>query len=357
MKLFKKICSFVFITAVLCMAVLCSSCFESGDDGGSNDGITTTISIIELGRVYTAGYSTGVMRAYYWVDGELQTISGAGDNSRAAAVVPTNFGDYVVGVRQVFDDPVYFNRAIIWFNGNGQFLDDVPSFAYGAVLHNGKIYVAGWRDPDGSGDRPCMWEVTDTWTLTEGVYAVSSRSIARHDLEMDGESGQARDIYSDGSDLYVCGYYTQDITDFACYWKNKARVNLNGGTRAEAICVHDGSVYVGGKSASNARYWIDGTGNNITGFPSGSSDEIVNAVAVGDDGVYVAGTYYKNDYMGFILHDETLTTSLPPVVGAGARGTDFYLGFQESWFKNNTYNDLEWIGGTVRPRGIKMCLY
>ncbi len=358
MKFFKKLHMLVFMTAALCMVVLCSSCFESEDKKESDDDKTAlTISVIKLGRVYTAGYSAGVMRAYYWVDGAVQTIAGAENNSRAADVVPTNFGDYVVGVRQVFNDPSYFNRAIIWFNGNGEFLDDVSSFAYCAALHNGKIYVAGWRDPDGSGDRPCVWEVSDSWTLSEGVYMVSSRSIVMHELETAGTSGQARDIYSDGSDIYVCGYYTQDIMDYACYWKNSTRVNLDDGARAESICVHDGSVYVGGKSSSNARYWVDGTGNNITGFPAGSSGDIVYAVAAGEDGLYLAGQYYKGDYTGFSWHSGNLTVSLPPVIGSGFLGSCYYLGFQESWLEGNINNELEWIGGTVRPHGVRMRLY
>lgn len=362
MKTSFKIPTLFAMSATLCAAFFCVSCSTSGDDGTADGGgAGTAISLLSHGQVYTAGYSTGAMKAYYWVDGELQTIADAGDNSRAADVVPTNLGDYAVGVRQVFDDPVFYHRAIIWFNGNGQFLDDVQSFAYGAALHNGKIYAAGWRDPDGSGDRPCVWEIADVWTLTDGAYAVGSRTITRHDLDIAGEFGQARDIFSDGSDLYICGYYTEEITDFACYWKNYARVDLDGGTRAESITARAGGVYVGGRSSLHARYWIDGTGHDITGFPSGSSDDIVTAVVMGDDGLYVAGQYYKNDYMGFSWHDGTLTVSLQPVVGAGFAGTDFYLGFEEGSVKNDDdYTELEWIPGSVnplRPRGVKMRLY
>jgi len=350
------------LTALLYATFFYGSCSASGEDETADDGGPgTSIRLVTRGQVYTSGYSTGALRAYYWVDGALQTIADAGDNSRATDVVPTNFGDYAVGVRQVFDDPVYYNRAIVWFNGTGQFLDDVSSFALGAALHKGKLYAVGWRDPDGSGDRPCVWEIADEWTPTAGDYAVSSRSITRHDLEIAGEFGQARDIFSDGTDLYICGYYAEGITDFACYWKNYARSNLDDGTRAESITARAGSVYIGGRSSLYARYWIDGAGHTITGFPAGSTDSIVYAVVMGDGGLYAAGQYYKNDYTGFSWHDGTLTASLQPVIGAGFAGTDFYLGFEEGSNKNDTeYTELEWIPGAsnpVRPRGISMRLY
>ena len=314
-----------------------------------------------LAKVYTAGYSAGgVPRACYWVDDQPQTIAEAdqGIATKAACVVPTDYGDYVAGARTDIVEMVLIERAILWFNGKGEFLDDKHSFAFSAALHDGKIFVAGWRDPDGSGNRPCVWEVSDTWTIEGGGYVVSSREIIRHDLPTDGGFGAARDIVSDGSDLYVCGYYTQGINSYACYWKNGSRVGLVDGTRAEAICIHEGRVYVGGRSATSASYWIDGNGYEISNsyFPVGSTDAIVTAVALVEGELHLGGSYYKGDYLGFTWNAGTLTVSLPPVIGAGAHGADLYLGCEECWLKNGDDTPLQWIGG-LRPRGIRMRLY
>lgn len=323
--------------------------------------LDTSIELSRLGRVYTAGYSTGVMRAYYWVDDTLRTIADADEGSRAACVVPTNFGDYVAGARKDPDD-FLIDRAVLWFNGTGDFLDDSPSFAFSAVLHDGKLFAAGWRNPDGSGDRPCVWEVRDSWTIVDSGYVVSSREIIRHDLPTDGGFGAARDIASDGSDQYVCGYYWDEGIRHACYWKNDERVDLveGNGSWAESLCVDEGKVYVGGKSASYACYWIDGNiyeFEDTTEFPTGASDFIVTAVSVDAGELHLGGSYYKGDYLGFKWNAGTFTTSYPPVIGIGSRGTDVFLGCEECWIKNNDDTPLQWIGGTVRPRGIRMRLY
>lgn len=321
--------------------------------------LETSIELSRLGRVYTAGYSTGVMRAYYWENDQPRIIAEADVGSRAACVVPTNFGDYVAGTRKDPDDSS-IDRATLWFNGRGVFLDEDPSFAFSAVLHDGKIFAAGWRDPDGSGDRPCVWEVSDTWTIADGGYVVSSREIVRHDLPTDGGIGAARDIASDGADLYVCGYYWDEGIRRACYWKNDERVDLvdGNGSWAEALCVDAGKVYVGGKSGSNARYWIDDHVYDLsnTEFPAGASDLIVTAVSVDGGELYLGGSYYKGDYLGFKWNAGTFTLPLQPVIGVGARGTDVYLGCEEGWIKNSSYTPLPWIDGN-RPRGIRMRVY
>lgn len=327
----------VLVAACSCALASCPGVVDP-DEG-------TAIVVLDSGRVYTAGRSTGGMRAYYWVDSELRTIADAGEGvaTKATCVVPSNLGDYVAGARTDFVDPALIERAMLWFNGSGAFLDDAPSFAFGVALHDGAIHVAGWRNPDGAGDRPCVWEVRDSWTLSGGVYAVASRSIVRHDLDADGGFGQARDLASDGANLYVCGHYAEGSNSYACYWRNGERADLAGGTRAEAVCVQGDTVCFGGKSATAARYWIDGVGHDLSGFPAGSSDWIVSAVAPGDGGVFLGGTYYKDDYRGFSWFADALTTSLPPVIGAGAWGADRYLGCEDGWFKNSDYVALPWI--------------
>jgi hypothetical protein len=75
--------------------------------------------------------------------------------------------------------------------------------------------------------------------------------------------------------------------------KNGVRTDLDGGTMAEALHIHEGSVYVGGSSASGARYWLDGAGHDLSGLPSGSSDAIVSAIALNDAGLFLGGSYYK----------------------------------------------------------------
>jgi hypothetical protein len=323
-----------------------------------------SIATLSSGRVYTAGYSAGSIRAYYWVDDELRTISDAGLGlaSKAACVVPTNLGDYAVGAITELVDDEAIERAVVWFNGRGELLDEAPSFAFAAALHGGKLYVAGWRNPDYEGDRPCVWELSDTWSLVDGAYTVATRSIVRHDLDAKGGYGQARDIVSDGKDWYACGYFTEaeGPAECACYWKGGSLVELSGGSgsRAEAIAVSGSTVYAGGGSSAAARYWIGDNFYDLSDdFPSGSEDRIVTALSLVEGVLYLGGTFYHGGYVkGFEWHTGTLSANLPPVIGAGARGADFYLGCQEAWLKGVEYHPLAWIG-TLGPHGIRMRLY
>ncbi len=325
---------------------------------GPGDGIITDLSLSELGRVYTAGYSETVVRARYWVDAQPRDIAEAdqGIGTKATNVVPTNLGDYVVGTRTDFVDPVFLERAIVWFNGRGEFLDTAPSLALSAVLHDGGIVAGGRRDPDGGGWQPCLWEIRDTWTAAGASWAVASRSITRHDL-MAAESGygEVRDVTASGADLYACGSYGDGGVSGACYWKNGARTDLAGGVLAETIRVYGGSVYVGGKTATGACFWIDGTRTDLGGFPAGSSDHIVTAVTVGESGVLWGGSYYKDDYRGF-LWDGSLMDGQPRVIGLGASGPDYYIGGPDGWIKNADNTPLEWVDGN-RPAGIRMRFY
>lgn len=349
------------VLRLLALVAACSLGLSGCPSGLGPDG-ATSIAALSSGRVYTAGYSTGVIRAYYWVDETLHTITDAGEGTatKAACVVPTNLGDYVVGARTEPVDGAATERAVVWFNGRGELLDEAPSFAFAAALHGGKLYVAGWRNPAYEGDRPCVWEVGDTWTLVEGGYTVASRSIVRHDLDAEGGYGQARDIVSDGEDWYACGYFTKGPAECACYWKGGSLVELSGGpgSRAEAIAVSGSTVYAGGGSSAAARYWIGDNFYDLSDdFPSGSSDRIVTALSLVEGVIYLGGTYYRSGNVeGFEWHTGTLSAYLPPVIGAGARGADFYLGCQEAWRKGVEDHPLAWIGA-LRPRGIRMRLY
>lgn len=336
----------------------CPSSVESDDDDDGGDDETLEITLSELGRTYIAGYSSSVVRAYYWDEGTLKTIADAdeGVSTKACSVVPTNLGDYVAGTRMDLVGSEYVERAVLWFNGAGEYLDDSPSCAFSAILHDGRILVAGWREPADDAVRPCWWEISDTWAIVDGGYAVASRTVERHDLPSES-GGQARDIAASGSDVYACGYYNDGDADHACVWKNGERAALAGGERAEALCLADGTLYVGGSSAASARYWADGVGHDLVGLPAGSLDRRVSAVAYGSPGLVLAGSYYlsDNDY-GFKLVSGTLTTGFPYVIGAGVNGDDVYIGCGDGWFKNDAYTELPWIGA-LSPQGIRMRVY
>jgi len=342
------------LAAIAALSLYLAGCPSTAGDPPKDP---SAISALATGQVYTAGYTAGLVRAVYWEGATARTIADAdlGTATKAACVVPTNLGVYVVGAKtdQIGSD--YVERAVIWFNGIGAYLDDRPSFALTAILHDGKIMAAGWRESEDSSTRPCWWEISDTWTMGEGSYAVATRSIERHDLPSD-MGGEARDIAASGSEVYVCGRYYSG-SHKACLWTNDVRSDLVGGNNAEALCVSGGSLYVGGSSAAGACYWVNGEGSNLSGFPAGSSDCIVTAIAVGSGGVVLGGTYYRNSNdSGFQSVSGTLTTALPCVIGAAALGSDVYIGCEDGWLKNGSYTELPWIDGR-RPRGIKMRIY
>lgn len=333
--------------AALLALAACSS------PAGSSSAEIPSVAVSSPNRAYMAGFTSTTapdIRACYWVDGTRTLIAdaGLGFATRATAVVPTNLGDYVVGIRTDLVGSTLVERAVVWFGGKGGYLDDAPSHAYAAVLSGGKLLVAGWRRAEGDPQIPCCWEVSDAWTLAEGAYAVSSRKIARRDLPTNGGDGEARDIAAEGSDVYVVGS-CDDGGLKVCCWKNGERTDLAGGTDAIALDVDAGKVYVAGSSAAGACYWEDGARTDLSGFPAGASHGIATAIAAGDGGLLLGGMYTKSfqDY-GFLVQSGSLTAPFPlstRVSGVGRSGADTYVGVDSGWYRNGAYSALPLVDG------------
>ncbi|WP_144062634.1 hypothetical protein [Sphingobacterium paucimobilis] len=144
------------------------------------------------------------------------------------------------------------------------------------------IYVAGYTGPLNGPFTAQYWKNGELIKLTDG----STRAIVT-------------DIFVEKGDVYVAGTIT--ITgkgERAVYWKNGQRMDLavDQGvyTRASAIGVAKGKVYVAGVENADAVYWVDG---EIHRLPS-SDDYTLSpyfAIHVTDkEDIYIAAMVTKS---------------------------------------------------------------
>lgn len=263
MRIVRPACLMLVAWAVLC------ACTATGA-GGSSDAIT-----LDTGSVVVAGSyrEDGTHHAAYWVDGERVTLDTSASVARSVFV----YGDdvYAAGYVDIGgDQPCY------WKNGQRHVLT-APNNVRARAIHveNGVPYTAGDTTND---DVMYCWEGT-TYTMTRekpGIFV--------------------EDVFVSGGDVYIAGTYETDDEPpkhVACYWMNGARVELaegEDGTRANAIAVHDGDVYVAGAVVGDggdrkAIYWDNTTQIILAEDVSASAVDV--DVHGGD--VYVAGQYWS----------------------------------------------------------------
>jgi hypothetical protein len=177
-------------------------------------------------------------------------------------------------------------KAFYWFNGVKKDLPDkidkeryitTSFYPYGVFpcskansirIAQGKIYIAGNYGADYVETIACYW--------INGV---------KTDLPGSGESfkaapvfEEAKDIAIDGKDVYVIGYISISEKPVACYWKNGVRTNLDGkDASVNAIAIVDGKVYIAGHyndGKQKACYWVNGEKKDL---PDG---ELHSAVSI-----------------------------------------------------------------------------
>ena len=306
------------------------------------------IAIGSSGKVYIAGvtgYLGSNYTACYWEgeDGTRRDIADAKANSYANAMLYTNMGCYIIG-RKV--DENNKERAVFWFNGKEEYLDDSAAFARAITLNNGTVYVAGYRNSDANPRIPCYWEIRDTWTMLGAVIVVTTRTITLHDLPTDGYDGTASGIAAGDDGIYVCGGYNGK----ACYWLNRTRVDLADGKYAYAIGYYDGKLYTGGQATGGrACYWTGTVQTLITGIPTGSpaaaNGSYVVSIDVGSNGIFMGGSYWTSTTNGgFLWKDGTLTTKVGTSVSSVAQlGTDLYALTDTAIWKNGIFTQLPFI--------------
>jgi len=144
------------------------------------------------------------------------------------------------------------------------------------------IYIAGYTGPPNGPFTAQYWKNGELVKLTDG----SSRALVN-------------DIFVDKGHVYIAGTITiEGKGERAVYWKNGQRMDLavDQGvyTRASAIGVAKGNVYVAGVENADAVYWVDGT---IHRFPSSDEHTLSPDFAIHvteKEDVYIAGMVTKS---------------------------------------------------------------
>ena len=250
------------------------------------DGIEALdIKVVE-GVVFVVG--TSIYGATLWINGIPTLIA---ENANAKAIYIDGEDVYVVGDYFGLGYP----KAFIWKNNEASLLDEsypVESRANGIFVHNGDVYVTGyrfqvddwihnavyWKNGKITTLSPTMWgvgtgiTVSDTSIYVSGYYLKNGskwtasvwQDSIKTDLTDGSEHSSANGIYLDNGELFMSGYFFRGRGDVAHLWNTTKTQDLDPlqSGRAEKIFVSNGKTYTAGYYNNGkdmvAAYWKDG---------------------------------------------------------------------------------------------------
>jgi hypothetical protein len=204
---------------------------------GETSGITVTNGKVYVSGWYSRGFPGIGYVPCYWVDG-----------TRVDLPIP----------------PISYSSGI----------------AMGISIYDGKVYVSGQLFTGGggtSGGTSANRSSSGEEAFNNYCYWVDGTRV---DLSLPPGSEMTdplpgTNITVQGGDVYMTGwYYDKDDIDIYCYWKNGNRIDLSKPNYfliddwfPNGITVSNGKVYVFGSYGSNvvnfAGYWVDGTRVNL----------------------------------------------------------------------------------------------
>jgi hypothetical protein len=234
-------------------------------------------------------------------------------------------------------DPKWGHLAIyskgfneIWVLDNGR------SSAADVAVYNDDVYTVGYRTSDAAGhnfQKACYWKNRDRvdfefYGSTKRVLLsgsdlyiagisqagpkdteVTTGFFIKNDVKTDvppltaGASVTIRDMYVEGSDVYLVGSEKKENVTKQLFWKNATVTELTQGFEPAGIAVKDGHVYIAGSVTGHASYMKDGE-ISITHFESQSSGKDIAVTANGD--VYLLGSqgeYWRNGNYAKVPND------------------------------------------------------
>lgn len=229
--------------------------------------------------VYAVGQEAVPGKGYYyatiWKDGKRILLSDGSYDAFCNGAYADGETIYIAGCEATGDlvddgyyEPYHQNVGVIWKFKAGEedkaektvISDGKYSTSPIAVtVADGKVYAAGFDSPDY--DRRAI-----LWTDGQPQYLTDGKTDAL-----------AYCIYSDGKDVYVGGYVqpaSNKQGGIATIWKNGVAQSLTSGNtvaKVNAICIDGGKVYAAGsEKESGGRWkgvlWIDGVAQDFTDY-------------------------------------------------------------------------------------------
>lgn len=229
--------------------------------------------------IYAVGQEAVPGKGYYyatiWKDGKRILLSDGSYDAFCNGAYADGETIYIAGCEATGDlvddgyyEPYHQNVGVIWKFKAGEedkaektvISDGKYSTSPIAVtVADGKVYAAGFDTPDY--DRRAI-----LWTDGQPQYLTDGKTDAL-----------AYCIYSDGKDVYVGGYVqpaSNKQGGIATIWKNGVAQSLTSGNtvaKVNAICVDGGKVYAAGsEKESGGRWkgvlWIDGVAQDFTDY-------------------------------------------------------------------------------------------
>lgn len=238
-------------------------------DGGIS-AVASDVYVSPAGDVYVVGWDTpddtGITRAIVWKNGEAEYLSDGAKDVQAKSVTGQGEHVYIVG-HQVGTS----NELYLWRDGVRQVLPSTGDYAEASaatVNEAGELYIAGY-------DRgPALWR--------DGVKISDP---------LGDDATQLLGIATLGEDLFYCGYRNDGEMYRAEVWRNTQRTELTDGTAdcmANAVWVSpDKDVYVAGTQSSSPRRALLWKNGALVELPSGNY-KASDVAGFGKD-LYVAG--------------------------------------------------------------------
>ncbi len=307
--------------------------------------------------VYAVGQEAVPGKGYYyatiWKDGKRILLSDGSYDAFCNGAYADGETIYIAGCEATGDlvddgyyEPYHQNVGVIWKFKAGEedkaektvISDGKYSTSPIAVtVADGKVYAAGFDTPDY--DRRAI-----LWTDGQPQYLTDGKTDAL-----------AYCIYSDGKDVYVGGYVqpaSNKQGGIATIWKNGVAQSLTSGNtvaKVNAICVDGGKVYAAGsEKESGGRWkgvlWIDGVAQDFTDY---AGTEVTGLYV--KDGEYViegnmTETNSAKDICPYIWTSagaqKVAETTLCQGVGLAVAGNDIYVAGNENAGYDSEYNQI-----------------
>lgn len=274
--------------------------------------------------VGTTNATNGYSVATYWKNGLAVKLGDSTENSLGLGIAISGNDIYVVGYEI---DANYNTTALCWKNGiKINLTNSANSVARSIIVSGGNTYVAGnilgsskvalyWMnnipftidaDPNQNVSEYIATNGSDIYTAGWSVLSDNTTEVASYwkngtRVQLTSGYSEAYGIAINGNDMYVVGAVFDDnrLNYQPVYWKNNTEVSLaafsnaNASSRAKSIAIDNNIVYVGGQTTSGgktvAAYWKNGTIYTESDIVS-----TVNAIAVGNGNVYLAGSQNNN---------------------------------------------------------------